>query len=39
MNKEQYIEDILAMLKQSDDKVMLEFIYTLLKETSLEETD
>lgn len=33
MSKEQYIEAIQQLMNESDDMVMLEFIYILLKES------
>lgn len=31
MSKTEYIREIITMLKQSDDEVMLDFIYKMLK--------
>lgn len=33
MSKEQYIEAIYQLMNESDDMVMLEFIYILLKDS------
>lgn len=34
MNKQEYIEAILKLMKKSNDEVMLDFIWKLLKKTA-----
>lgn len=34
MNKQEYIEAILKLMKESNDEVMLDFIWKLLKKTA-----
>lgn len=32
MNKQEYIDEITRLMRATDDQVMLQFIYTLLKD-------
>ena len=35
MNKKQYIEEIIRLMEETNDTIILSFIYNLLRKTSL----